>query len=272
MRKYSCEVKLLVELSFLRNFLREILHETQFIPYRMDVHYNEFKDSTFQVSFEEEFLIKNMALKEMGGITSFTVYDKYYQTENPTPFFRFRLNDVSISTTVFCTLEWISFDTLEWFINKEVFSRLLSSKVSLAYAYLYDQKDAFDQNKISTKRGFGLRSLVHESDWGKKVIVRGYTFMAAPICYFGKEFYDIIPEEVFLSLDYSQSVKINGHKLVEVRLFQLNERPQDSKNRKKQKEFWKKTKLQKAIDGYRVKTAVDFAQFLKNRAKKSKSN
>lgn len=76
-------------------------------------------------------------------------------------------------------------------------------------------------------------------------------FIAAPVMFFGKEYFSIIPKEILLKVPNSQEFIINRQDVISIKLFDLYENP--NLHRDSQKKYWKITSLSKRIEKYKEK-------------------
>lgn len=106
-------------------------------------------------------------------------------------------------------------------------------------------------------------SFLRQETWGRKEIVNGLTFIAAPLMYFGSGYNSIIPIEELKKHVKSSFIEINGNEIIKIELSPLYEPPQ--KRRNEQKEYWKSTNLYKKIENYKKMTQVNFADVFKRR-------
>ena len=79
-------------------------------------------------------------------------------------------------------------------------------------------------------------------------MVKSMPFIAAPVMFFGKEYFSIIPKEILLKVPNSQEFIINGQNVISIKLFDLYENP--NLHRDSQKRYWKTTSLSLRIKKY----------------------
>ena len=105
---------------------------------------------------------------------------------------------------------------------------------------------------------------------GKVVMVKSMPFIAAPVMFFGKEYFSIIPKEILLKVPNSQEFIINGQDVISIKLFDLYENP--NLHRDSQKKYWKITSLSKRIEKYKEKIfSIDAVIQYRARYKKMKT-
>lgn len=106
--------------------------------------------------------------------------------------------------------------------------------------------------------------------WGKLVMVESMPFIAAPVMFFGKEYFSIIPKEILLKVPNSKEFIINGQDVISIKLFDLYENP--NLHRDSHKKYWKITSLSKRIEKYKEKIfSIDAVIQYRARYKKMKT-
>lgn len=248
------------------DFLERIINALDFTPSKMDVYYNEFSAPKFFVNYNPQ-IIQQLSMTEVdGGITSFSLYDNKYSNENVTPFFRARILDTTFSNEqVVCILEWVSYPTLYFNPDIHFLSKYLRDNVKLIFLLAYDQFD------VETKNVGFLKTLLHpQSRWRRRVMVNSMPFMAAPVMFFGKEYFSIIPKEILLKVPNSKVDMIQKQEVIAIKLFNLYDSP--SLHRDAQKKYWKVTSLLRRIKDYQERVfLVDAVTQYKERYKKMKA-
>lgn len=175
-------------------FFERIIKSLDFTPQKMDVYYNEFSEPKFFIKYNPQ-LPQLLSLAEVdGGITSFSLYDSKYSNESVSPFFRARILDTTFSDKqVVCILEWVSYSTLYFNPDIDFLNQYLCDEVKIVYLLAYNQLDAGIE-----KTNFLKQILNPQSKWGKRVMVKSMPFIAAPVMFFGKEYFSIIPKDIIL--------------------------------------------------------------------------
>ncbi|MCZ8297688.1 hypothetical protein [Flavobacterium sp.] len=233
----------------------------------MDIFHNEFKKSKERIAYEKEYILKNLSKSEVdGGITSVSLYDNNSTYENTTPFFRFGIFDTTLNEElVNCTFEWVAYQNLDWLIKDEfILNKLLQEDAELVYLIAYNQNDVYTETQ-DAKENIGLSSkLFGTKNWGKKEIINGVTFIAAPLMYFGNAYDKVISIEDLKNYKRANTIKINESKIIKIEIFPLYSNPKEY--RKVQEDYWKKLNLEKQIKNYREATKIDFTEFLKRRS------
>lgn len=56
-------------------------------------------------------------------------------------------------------------------------------------------------------------------------MVNSVPFIAAPVMFYGKEYFRIIPKDILLKIPNSQEITIKGQDIVAIKLFGLYENP-----------------------------------------------
>lgn len=228
------------------DFFGRIINSLNFTPSKMDVFYNEFSTPQFFIKYNPQ-LPDLLSLAEVdGGITSFSLYDNKYSNENVTPFFRAKILDTTFSNEqVACILEWVSYPTLYFNPDTNFLSKYLCDEVKIVFLFAYDQLDA----KTEKEKTNYLKTLLNpQSKWRKKVMVNSMPFIAAPVMFFGKEYFSIIPKEILLKVPNSQEIAIKEQELIAIKLFELYDNP--NRHREFQKKYWKVTSLSRRIKEY----------------------
>lgn len=254
--------------DYLSVFFDRIIKSLNFTPNKMDVYYNEFSSPKLFIQYNTQ-LPHLLSIAEVdGGITSFCLYDSKYSNKNITPFFRAKILDTTFSNEqVECILEWVSYPSLYFDPDIHFLNKYLCDKVNLIFLYAYDQIDGITKEKTyCLKKLLNLRS----SKWGKRVMVGNMPFIAAPVMYYGKEYFRIIPKDILLKVQNSSVITINGQEIVAVKLFDLYENP--NLHRASQKNYWRVTALSQRIKKYQEKEfSVDAIKRYKIRYKKMKA-
>lgn len=233
----------------------------------MDIFYNEFSTPKFFIKYNPK-LLQLLSLAEVdGGITSFNLYDNKYSNENVTPFFRAKILDTTFSNNqVICILEWVSYPTLYFSPNIHFLSSYLCDEAKIVFLFAYDQ---FDVRYKSEKTNYIKSLLSPQLRWGKLVMVKSMPFIAAPVMFFGKEYFSIIPKEILLKVPNSQEFIINEQDVISIKLYDLYENP--NLHRDSQKKYWKITSLSLRIKKYQENVfSEDAITQYKKRYKKMK--
>ena len=253
--------------SSLCDFFYKIINHLDFTPSKMDVFYNEFSAPRFFVKYNPK-LPQLLSLSEVdGGITSFSLYDSKFSNENVTPFFRAKILDTTFSNRrVLCIVEWVSYSKLYFNPDIHFLSNYLCDAVKMVFLFAYNQ---FDAEQRIEKTNYLKFLLNLQSRWGKRVMVKSIPFIAAPVMFFGKAYFNIIPKEILLKVPNSQEIRINEQNIVTIKLFGLYENP--NYNRNFQKRYWKITSLSHRIKKYQEKvSSVDAITQYKARYEKMK--
>lgn len=257
-----------VSTSSLCVFFNKTINNLDFTPSKMDVFYNEFSAPKFFVKYNPK-LLQLLSQSEVDGrITSFSLYDSKYSNENVTPFFRAKILDTTCSNKqVLCIVEWVSYPRLYFNPDIHFLSDYLCDKVKMVFLFAYNQ---FDAERRTGKTNYFKYLLNPQSRWGKKVMVGNMPFIAAPIMFFGKAYFDTIPKEDLIKVPNSQEIRINEQEVISIKLFDLYENP--NLNRDFQKKYWKITSLSQRINKYKEKvSSVDAIMRYKARYEKMKA-
>ncbi len=285
MRRYICSMLYKYKEEQVIVLLSKALKVLGFEPKYMNVFFDEFSNSLDDVSFDEKYLFTLMK-RNPGAIT---IKSKLYDEDKQEDFFWFRFK-LDIDTAYgldTCSLEW-SNSNLDFLLNSNDFKSFLGFE-NLIYSYCYNQLDCMEQSDNSMvnpgfntpsqpgerTRDFILNNTVDVSEhWGRYVSTRGIVFMAAPLMWFGKEFYTITPKEELIKFKDASLIKHPSFDTIYIVLFDLYDTPSKRENRMKQRDFWKFFDLQNKIDRYEQNNPVDFTKWLLERAalkKKQKS-
>ena len=107
--------------------------------------------------------------------------------------------------------------------------------------------------------------------WGKMVMIKDLPFIAAPVMFFGKDYFSIIPKKELLKVPNSQDITIKEQEIISIKLFGLYENP--NLHRNSQKKYWKVTSLSQRIKKYKEQTfSIDAISQYKKRYEKMKAN
>lgn len=281
MRQYLCQILYAYSEKEALAFILKALKVLGFQPKYMNISFNEFEKSLDDIAFEEEFLFTLLKRKP----NTITILNQLYDEDNMENYswFRFSLSIDTAFTLKTCSLEW-SNSSLNFLLSSKEFKTFLDVE-NLIYCYCYDQLDCMDQSDTSKvnpefnspwkfgehSRDFILTNAKDISEhWGRYVSTRGITFMAAPIMYFGKEFYKIIPKEELIKFKSASLIDHSTFEIVYIVLFDLYDIPSKKGNRISQKEFWKFFDLQKKIAQYEKTHPIDFVKWLKERGTSNK--
>lgn len=281
MKKYACtNLYKCEELEDVSDLLSLAIKVLGFEPKYMDVFFNEFSEPLNDISFDGEYLY--LLLKKQPN--TIIIKNKLYDEDNPNSCYSFSLKigtneNFSLQT---CSLSWLN-TNLDFLLNGNEFKSFIELK-NLVYCYCYDQYDCHNQSDTSRinpdidkplssgemTRDYILHDIDISEHWGRVVSVRGISFMAAPLMWFGTEFYKIIPKEKLLSFKDASLIKQVPFDVTYVALFDLYDEPSKQENRIKQKEFWKSLDLQNVITKYENDNPIDAVAWLKARAAQKK--
>lgn len=101
------------------------------------------------------------------------------------------------------------------------------------------------------------------------MMVNSMPFIAAPVMFYGKEYFRIIPKDILLKIPNSQEITIRNQDIVAIKLFGLYENP--NLHRDSQKRYWKTTSLSLRIKKYQENVfSEDAITQYKKRYKKMK--
>lgn len=142
------------------------------------------------------------------------------------------------------------------------FIKILQEERDFIYLYAYNFDYAFDESNISLEKfDDGHDKLLN---YGRNLKIKGYSFIAAPIMYFGELYSEVITFPLLFSLKDIFSVKFINEKVVCLKLYDLYDDPTIESNRQRQKEYWDFLETNSIINNFTKKTTFNFFDFLKN--------
>lgn len=239
---------ILLKVNSLSIFFDRMISSLNFTPNKMDVYYNEFFTPKFLVKYNPQLPHLLSKAEVDGGITSFSLYDSKYSNERVTPFFRAKILDTTFSNEqVVCVLEWVSYPTLYFNPDTHFLNNCLCDDVKLIFLFAYNQLDI----RTAVQTNYLKKLLNPRLRWGKMVMIKDLPFIAAPVMFFGKEYFSIIPKEILLKVPNSQEIAIKEQELIAIKLFELYDNP--NRHREFQKKYWKVTSLSRRIKEYQEK-------------------
>lgn len=246
-------------------FFDNIIKSLDFKPDKMDIYYNEFSTPKFFIKYNSN-LLNALSLSELdGGVTSFSLYDNRYTNERITPFFRVKILDTTFSNKqVVCLFEWVSYSKLYFDLDVLFLSNYLSDEAKIIFLIAYNQLDGIAGIE---KQNYFKRIFSSQAKWGKRIFVNSIPFIAAPVMFFGNEYYSIIPKDVLLKVPNSQELIVKGQEVIAIRLFDLYDNP--NLHRNTQKKYWQITSLSQRIKKYEKEVfSVDAVMQYENRYQK----
>lgn len=246
-------------------FFDNIIKSLDFKPDKMDIYYNEFSTPKFFIKYNSN-LLNALSLSELdGGVTSFSLYDNRYTNERITPFFRVKILDTTFSNKqVVCLFEWVSYSKLYFDLDVLFLSNYLSDEAKIIFLIAYNQLDGIAGIE---KQNYFKRIFSSQAKWGKRIFVNSIPFIAAPVMFFGNEYYSIIPKDVLLKVPNSQELIVKGQEVIAIRLFDLYDNP--NLHRNTQKKYWQITSLLQRIKKYEKEVfSVDAVMQYENRYQK----
>ncbi len=246
-------------------FFDNIIKSLDFKPDKMDIYYNEFSTPKFFIKYNSN-LLNALSLSELdGGVTSFSLYDNRYTNERITPFFRVKILDTTFSNKqVVCLFEWVSYSKLYFDLDVLFLSNYLSDEAKIIFLIAYNQLDGIAGIE---KQNYFKRIFSSQAKWGKRIFVNSIPFIAAPVMFFGNEYYSIIPKDVLLKVPNSQELIVKGQEVIAISLFDLYDNP--NLHRNTQKKYWQITSLSQRIKKYEKEVfSVDAVMQYENRYQK----
>jgi hypothetical protein len=256
MKKYACNILYKFTEIDSKRLFNLAIKNIGFSPSYMDIHFEGMKKSIEDATFDINQLHGH--LKATPGVI--TIKNQLYNEDNreTNDWFRFRLIFKGAWGLNFCSLEWsnsqLDFLTTEnWLVNNFLIQE------NLLYCYCYDQYDCMDQSnsKISSfKRTYpneSFKTVINymgdevidlSTHWGRYVSTQGITFIAAPLMWFGKEYFKIIPEQKLIKFENTSLIRSDSFDLIHIKLFDLYSNPSERQNRDKQRRYWEYFNLQ----------------------------
>jgi hypothetical protein len=256
--QYICELYFDKHKSNWQELLRFSLQNLGFIPNVMSIYVT--MDKMFEETpYDEDFLFSVLSEEDEPGIS---IRHHIYDENSENPWFRFGTEGKFVS------LKW-SNTNLDFLLSENIKQFLKMDGFTAGYAF--DNKDIREQSREAKEKG--------EFDYtiypGQYKYVCGMQFMAAPLMWFGKNFFEIISKDKLLKFNKAHINEKLVPDLVEVKLFDIYESPEKTENRINQKNFWSFFNLGKIISKFEEDNSIDAVQSLKdflakNQSRKSK--
>jgi hypothetical protein len=279
MKKYCCRILYKCdEVKKVHKLLKTALNVLGFEPARTDVFFDEFsKKSVSDLKYDEDYLF-DLLNEEPGTLTLKNML--YNEGEREAySFFSLEIHSNDKFEIQACSLSWVN-SNLEFLLKNDEFQHLLNFE-NLVYCYCHDQYDISaqtDKSRVNpdfnnpwqegeTSRPYILHDEDISRNWGRSERV-GYTvFVAAPLMWFGIDFYKLIRREKLLAFPFASDFNAGANELVMIKLFDLYDDPAKMENRRRQMEFWSFFELQSVIDKFKEENKIkNYALWLQNRA------
>jgi hypothetical protein len=253
--QYICELYFDKHKSDWQELMKLSLHSLGFIPNVMSIYVT--MDKMFEeIPYDENFLFSVLSKEDEPGITiRHHIYDE--DSENPW----FRLGDTEGK---FVSLKW-SNTNLDFLLSENIEQFFKMDGFTVGYAF--DNKDIREQSREATEKGGGDYTIYP----GQYKYVCGMQFMAAPLMWFGKPFFEIISKDKLLKFNKAHIKGQMMHDLIEVELFNIYDSPEKTENRINQKSFWSFFDLGKIISKFEEDNAIDAVKSLKDFLAKNQS-
>jgi hypothetical protein len=236
MKRYACDILYKYDKDEIVKLLTTAITSLGFEPHYMSVYFTDMKTSLDDISFDCDRLF-NLLKGKSGTVTiNHQLYDEEKGETNN--WFRLKLVVNSPFGLDTCSFEW-SNTNLNFLLNGNKIKDSLTTP-KMIYAYCYDQDDNMNQSD----EDMGDIS----NNWGRYVDAKGFIFMAAPLMWFGDEYFKIISKDELLKFDDASLISYSYFDLVHVKLFELYDDPEKPENRAKQESFWKSFDLQNRIE------------------------
>jgi hypothetical protein len=281
MKRYECNFLYQYSEDAAVALLANALKILGFEPKYMTIFFDEFERSLNDITFDEENLFK-LLKKNPGTITiKSQLYDEDKRDTNN--WFRFGLSVNSPFGLDTCSLEWSNVD-LDPLLRSDMFSGFLNFR-NLIYCYCYDQYDCVNQSndRIESfienypnqpynvvKNSMDIDVIDISEHWGKCISTRGVIFMAAPLMWFGAEYFKITSKEELLKFKGASLINYSSFDLVHIKLFELYDEPSKIENRERQKAFWNTFDLQNKALQYEKERPFDFIKWYREKSASKK--
>lgn len=274
MERYICNLLYEYSESNFITIFKQALNTLGFEVKYMRVLFDEFEKPLDDIPFDKEQLLRIVKRKPNNITLKQQLYDEKNRENNN--WFKFGLNVESPFGLNTCSLEW-SNTCLDFLLKEKAIETFLEIP-NLIYCFCYNQYDCLNQTdeRIQTfiknypgqqcqvvKNQTGDDVVDVSEHWGRYISTRGITFMAAPLMWFGKEYFKIIPKESLLK--FTGAHAIDDGDIIYVKLFDLYAAPTNHKNRERQKDFWQAFNLQKKAEQYEKDRPFDFITWYKER-------
>lgn len=247
--QYICELYFDRDESNWQALLRAALKDLGFIPNIMSI-YMSLDEMYEEVPYNEEFLLSISFGKNV--VPGISIRNHIYDEEGDNPWFRFgdtegKFTSLKWSNT---NLEFLLSEKIEYFLKMDGFTA----------GYAFDNKDVSEQSRKAKEKKESNYTLYP----GQDKYVCGMQFMAAPLMWFGKPFFEIINKDKLLEFNKARINEKLLPDIVEVELFNIYESPEKMENRISQKNFWSFFDLGKVISKFEEDNSIDAVQSLKD--------
>lgn len=253
--QYTCELYFDKEKINWQELIKVSIQSLGFIPNIMSIYVT--MDKMYEnIAYDQAFLFSFFSGKEEPGIT---IRHHIYDEDQVNPWFKFGATEGR-----FVSLKWSNIN-LDFLLSENILRFLNTDGFTAGYAF--DNDDVWEQSKAAKEKG--------EWDYniypGQFKYVCGMQFMAAPLMWFGKYFFDIISKEKLLKFNKAYKKEKSTTDLIEVSLFDLYDSPEKYPNRIHQKNFWSFFELDIIISKFEKDNSIDAVQSLKDFLTKNKS-
>jgi hypothetical protein len=247
-----------------------------FEPKYMSLFFDEFEGQIDDIPFDIGKLMELIKRKP----ATITIKNKLYEeaAEGNVKWFRFSQAIDTPFDLKTVSLEW-SNSNLDFLLTNSEFKVLMSSK-NLLYCYCYNQLDCMQQSNTTiktflndypnlpfkiAKNHLGDDIVDISEHWGRYIKVQDLFFVAAPLMWFGKSFFQIISRNELLSFKESSIVNFEGTECIYIVLFDLYDNPSKKENREAQERFWKLFMLKHRIEKYELDHPVDYMAWIRDK-------
>jgi hypothetical protein len=268
-QQFSCTLFFRYSQEALKELWIAALSRLDFEPRIMYV-YVDFYNVLENIPYNHEVLFSAL----VRGATLIKIRNKAYDEEGSNPWFSMEYDEEN-SIVAF---SWRK-ENLEFLLGNNQLDMFLE-RPDFINGICYDTNDAFNQSqKTSTTFTntdpndiYNVKKIEHVIDvskhWGRLETAGGLEFIAAPMMWFGVQFYRIIPRDKLLAFSRSSLIKYPSSEVIFTKLFNLYDSPSSENNRSEQEQFWKFFELDIVVENYRKET--DQSISLKERLQKLK--
>jgi hypothetical protein len=248
-------------------FVKICLELLIFPPSVMTVHVSP--DEVYnEISFDKNELFAYLNEKPL----SVRIMNKKYDEDGANYWFLVKEEGNNI-----ISVQW-SIADLDFLLTNESLNFLIGDKDFIC-GYCYDQFDSAMQSitdleyfkaKLPTelyktvKNNFNEDIIDVSEHWGRNVFTAGLNFIAAPLMWFGNNYFSIISKNKLLQFPYASLLKRPSFEVVCIKLFEIDQVASLPINRFKQKEFWDFFDFSSIIEKYEMENEIDPVQSLKD--------
>jgi hypothetical protein len=244
--QYVCELYYETAKIDWRQLMKMSVANLGFLPNVMTMY---LEDSMLEeIAYNENILF---SLPLSSDIPEIIVRHRLYNELSDNPWFKFGPSEGN-----FVSLRW-SNNNLNFLISESISKFLTLEGFTAGYAFNYN--DAWEQNAKASERDIVDFALFP----GQFKYTCGMQFMAAPLMWFGKPFFQIVNKETLLNFTGADDDSSESRDVVCIELFDLYDNPAYDQNRERQRHFSSFVGLDDAVTHFEEKNFVDAAEALK---------